>query len=342
LKEPLNGLRKDRKLTLKDVEDGTGIPSQTLHRLEYDSPDINARETRVGYQDIVALAKFYDVSTDYLCGLTENLTHRTVAIDKLHLSDEAIAELMSGKLNTRLLSEIIVHPDFAELLAALEVYIDRTVSENMDILNKVTKVSIDRIKKKNAPADKDEILATLTESIIDGDDYIRYRLTRRFDMLAQSIYEAHRRETQTDADGYGILKTFTTKLGRYEETKEKIPRKTLNTIRQQCVELIQVQTCYVNALTTKSIRFDYEDISDVSKNAMIKLMDELDIKLDKILDNFDGTEKIKWFSDEWNIHQHISAMIGHEQMHIGQIVAFCYATEIHIPDSITNTMALSG
>ena len=32
LKERLNGLRKDRKLTLKDVEDGTGIPSQTLHR----------------------------------------------------------------------------------------------------------------------------------------------------------------------------------------------------------------------------------------------------------------------------------------------------------------------
>ena len=221
LKERLNGLRKDRKLTLKDVEDGTGIPSQTLHRLEYDSPDLNARETRVGYQDIVALAKFYDVSTDYLCGLTENLTHRTVAIDKLRLSDEAIAELMSGKLNTRLLSEIIVHPDFAELLAALEVYIDRTVSEKMDITNKVVKIAIDRIKKKNAPAAKDEILATLNESIIDGDDYIRYRITRRFDGLAQSLYEAHRKETQADADGYGILKTFTERLDRYEDTKEK-------------------------------------------------------------------------------------------------------------------------
>lgn len=221
LKERLNNLRKERKLTLKEVEDGTGIPSQTLHRLEHDSPDLNRRETRVGYQDIVALAKFYDVSTDYLCGLTENLTHRNVAIDKLHLSDEAIAELSSGKLNTRLLSEIIVHPDFAELLAALEVYIDRTVSEKMDITNKVTTIAIDRIKKKSKPANRDEILATLSESIIDGDDYIRYRLTRRFDLLAQSLYETHRKETQAEADGVGVLNTFTKQLSKYEDTKEE-------------------------------------------------------------------------------------------------------------------------
>ena len=141
--------------------------------------------------------------------------------------------------------------------------------------------------------------------------------------------------------GRGLVKSFVEQLSD-DDLDKPLPRKTLNTIRQQCVELIQVQTCYVNALTTKYIHFDYENISDVSKKSMLKLMDELDIKLEKILDNFDGTEKIKWFSDEWNIHQHISAMIGHEQMHIGQIVAFCYATEIHIPDSITNTMTLSG
>lgn len=58
LKERLQGLRKDRELTLIDVEKGTGIPKSTLQRLEYDSPDLNERETRVGYQDIVALAKF--------------------------------------------------------------------------------------------------------------------------------------------------------------------------------------------------------------------------------------------------------------------------------------------
>ena len=221
LKERLQGLRKDRKLTLSDVEKGTGIPSSTLNRLEFDSPDLNENETRVGYQDIVALAKFYDVSTDYLCGLTENMTHRNVAIDKLHLSDEAISELMSGKLNTRLLSEIIVHPDFAELLAVLEVFIDRTVSEKMDITNKVFQIAVDKISKKSAPVEGDRIIAKLNESIIDGDDYIRYRLTRRFDEIAQSLYEAHKKETQVEANGGGLLKIFTEQLSKYEDTNEE-------------------------------------------------------------------------------------------------------------------------
>ena len=197
------------------------IPKSTLQRLEYDSPDLNEHEVRVGYQDIVALAKFYDVSADYLLGLTENIRYSNVAIDRLHLSDEAVAELMSGKLNTKLLSEIIVHSDFAELLAALEVYIDRTVSEKMDITNKVTQITIDKIKKKSAPAWRDEILSTLNESIIDGDDYLRYRLTRRFDGLAQSVYEAHRKETQVEAEGSGLLKMFTKHLTKYEDTEEE-------------------------------------------------------------------------------------------------------------------------
>lgn len=37
-----------------------------------------------------------------------------------------------------------------------------------------------------------------------------------------------------------------------------------------------------------------------------------------------------------------SAMIGHEQMHIGQIVAFCYAIGVQIPEKIVNKMALDG
>ena len=221
LKERLQGLRKDRKLTLSEVEKGTGIPSSTLNRLEFDNPDLNENETRVGYQDIVTLAKFYDVSTDYLCGLTENMTHRNVAIDKLHLSDEAISELMSGRLNTRLLSEIIVHPDFVGLLAVLEVFIDRTISEKMDITNKVFQIAVDKINKNSAPVENDRIIATLNESIIDGDDYIRYRLTRRFDEIAQSLYESHKKETQIEANGGNLLKIFTEQLSKYEDTNEE-------------------------------------------------------------------------------------------------------------------------
>ena len=54
MKERIQGLRKERGLTLVDVEKGTGIPKSSLQRLEYDSPDLNAQDIRVGYQDIIA------------------------------------------------------------------------------------------------------------------------------------------------------------------------------------------------------------------------------------------------------------------------------------------------
>ena len=56
LKERLNNLRKERGLSYIDVEKGTGIPKSTMQRLEADSPDLNAHDTRVGYQDICGKA----------------------------------------------------------------------------------------------------------------------------------------------------------------------------------------------------------------------------------------------------------------------------------------------
>jgi len=141
--------------------------------------------------------------------------------------------------------------------------------------------------------------------------------------------------------GREIIKNFITELSDSDLDKP-FPRKNLNSIRKQCEELIQVQSCYVEALESKQIQFNYEPLNDVSKDGLTAKMNALDDKLEKILEQFNGCEKIMWFGEAWNIHQHISAMIGHEQMHIGQIIAFCYATGIHIPDNITNIMSLDG
>ena len=87
LQEKLRDLRDERKLKLQDVADATGIPLATLGRIE--SNDGN----QAGYQNIATLAKFYNVSTDYLFGITDNLQYRNIEIDVLSLSDSAIEVL---------------------------------------------------------------------------------------------------------------------------------------------------------------------------------------------------------------------------------------------------------
>ena len=213
LQEKLRDLREERKLKLADVSEATGIPTSTLQRFESED------NIRVGYQDIEVLTRFYDVSADYLFGLTDNRRYRDIEIDKLSLSDEAISELISGKLNNRLLSEIISHPDFAELLAAVEVFVDRKISENMEIINASYKVAIDTINKQAITVGRDEYIATLQEASIDPDDYLRFRLSQRFEKIAQSLYEAHKKEALAETGG-GYLKMLNSQLQNFQSAQE--------------------------------------------------------------------------------------------------------------------------
>jgi hypothetical protein len=106
------------------------------------------------------------------------------------------------------------------LLAALEVYIDRTVANKIEMTDKILDLTIGRITKNHNPEPNDEIMAALTEGRVDPNDYIRYRLTRRFEKIAQSLYEAHAPESKDEPENL-LLKMFGSQLSKYEKTKEK-------------------------------------------------------------------------------------------------------------------------
>jgi len=125
---------------------------------------------------------------------------------------------------------------------------------------------------------------------------------------------------------------------------KKLPRKKLNTIRLQAYELTLGQRGFVDSLTTKMVVFgdEYLNYENLPTEVLIERMTKMDAKLEKSLELMDGTEAIDYFGEQRNVHQIISTMTGHENMHIGQIIAFCYATGIEIPQSISESMALEG
>ena len=124
---------------------------------------------------------------------------------------------------------------------------------------------------------------------------------------------------------------------------KKLPRKVLNTIRLQAYELTLFQQDIINCLPTESVKYtDEYRYENLSKQALIEKMEDLDTKLEKALELLDGTEIYDYYGEQRNVHQIIAMMTGHEQMHIGQIIAFCYAVGIEIPKSISEPMALEG
>ena len=95
IQERLKDLRTEQKLTLEQLAEKTGISKSALGKYETEE-----------YKDmspfnLVTLANFYGVSTDYLLGLTEQKNHPNADINNLHLSDDMIDLLESGKINTR-------------------------------------------------------------------------------------------------------------------------------------------------------------------------------------------------------------------------------------------------
>ncbi|MCL2839199.1 MAG: DinB family protein [Defluviitaleaceae bacterium] len=122
-----------------------------------------------------------------------------------------------------------------------------------------------------------------------------------------------------------------------------LPRKVLNTIRLQAYELTLFQRDVVDALGTDSLAYEEEyKYVNMPTQGIIQKMTELDAQFENVLESLTGNEIMNYYGDKRNVHQIISMMIGHESMHIGQIIAFCYATGITIPNSIIEPMALEG
>ena len=124
---------------------------------------------------------------------------------------------------------------------------------------------------------------------------------------------------------------------------KRLPRKKLNTIRLQAYELTLFQRDVVNSLGTNMLAYEEEyKYINMPTQDIIKRMTELDTMFEKALESLNGSEIMDYYGEQRNVHQIIAMMIGHEEMHLGQIIAFCYATGIEIPASVSEPMALEG
>ena len=155
--------------------------------------------------------------------MTDNREHRNVEIDALRLSDAAIETLKGDRLNKRLLSELIAHSDFLQLMSAVEVYIDCKVLPQMNTINAIYKVAESEIKEKFADADNDEIISFLQEIVIDEDEYLRYRISERFNTLMKSLFDKHKKDALPDEQA-SIKMEMKTELQDYPARKEKEER----------------------------------------------------------------------------------------------------------------------
>ena len=155
--ERLKDLRTERGMTLSDLEKATGISRSSLGKYESDE----CKE--VSHASIVTLAKYYGVTSDYLLGFSENKNPANANLSDLHLQDDVIAILKGGKLNNRLLCELIRHEGFRRFLTDAEIYVDGLAEMQIRNLNMGVDAARMQIEDKFSP-DKEELYRRALET----------------------------------------------------------------------------------------------------------------------------------------------------------------------------------
>ena len=191
IQERLKDLRVERGLTLEQLSVETGISKSALGRYEADDfKDISPFS-------MVELAKFYGVSTDYLLGLTEQKNHPNTELDALHLGDDAIEVLRTGKFNHRLLSELICHKDFQRFMLDAEIYVDRIADMRVNDMNAVLEAVRQMALMKNDGEENDLHLRTLEVAQIREDEYFGSLIADDLKDILRDIRNEHRPDTMT-------------------------------------------------------------------------------------------------------------------------------------------------
>ena len=245
IQERLKDLRVERSLTLEQLSAETGISKSALGKYEADDfKDISPFS-------MVALAKFYGVSTNYLLGLTEQKNHPNTELEALHLGDDAIEVLRTGKFNHRLLSELICHKDFQRFMLDTEIYVDRIADMRVNDINAVLEAVRQMTLMKNGGEENDLHLRTLEVAQIREDEYFGSLIAGDLKDILRDIRSEHRPDTMT-ADETSLVATVQGQLqdamnfeGSVEEKKAKALLATLGIdydaiTMEQFVNLIEV------------------------------------------------------------------------------------------------------
>ena len=185
---------------MEELAAATGISKSALGSYEND----DYKEIR--HKNLVELAKFYGVSTDYLLCLTENRNHPNTELTELHLSNAMVNLLKSGRINNRLLCAIATHESFVTLMIDIEIYVDGIATSHFQDFNSLLEVLREHVLSQYQPVDEDTALKALETMQIQEEDYFCRITHRSWDAILHDIREAHKDDTDSAPGGSNALK----------------------------------------------------------------------------------------------------------------------------------------
>ena len=185
IQERIRDFRQEKKLTLEQLSEQTGLSKSALG--SYESNDTKD----ISHYAIIRLAKFYGVTTDYLLGISEQ---KTVGGTSMYPDSDFTPEqglLPPEKVNRRLLQDLVSHEEFPRLLADIEIYIDNIAGMQIQNLNAWIDVVRQELIAKHNPDKDDPTLRVLEAAHIHDDEYFSHLVNEDIDRIIRDLREKH-------------------------------------------------------------------------------------------------------------------------------------------------------
>ena len=131
-----NGFKSREKLA-----EVIGVNKTTYSRIE------NGSTKTISSDILLKLADLYKVPTDYILGLSDTPENTGYDIKELGLSVEAAKNLYSGKVDSRVINELLMNDKFAIATRMMATYFSGAVAELMVTQNKLLDFSYDLLNE---------------------------------------------------------------------------------------------------------------------------------------------------------------------------------------------------
>lgn len=122
VRQRLADLMKFHKVSQTDLALKIGCGDSLLSRF------LTGKTDKLSDENIIRIARAFNVSTDFILGVTTVPDRKNYEIDELGLSAQAARNLYTGKVNTQVVNRLLESPRFADLTYILEQYFDDTLA----------------------------------------------------------------------------------------------------------------------------------------------------------------------------------------------------------------------
>ena len=127
----IGDLCNGRHISQKELAKRIGVSAPQMSRI------VSGETKTVSSDLLIAVAKEFKVSTDYILGLTEISFRKNYDISELGLSEGAVKGLVTGAVDVEILNRLMEHKSFPKLTNLIRIYFNDTAARGIAARNQI-------------------------------------------------------------------------------------------------------------------------------------------------------------------------------------------------------------